>query len=120
MFAGMERRRHPRLNRQFMVRYCAQGDNDQSDLSQLRDISLGGACLTTSKAFELGTKLLLRIRLPGAEIMPTAKVLESKALGTGRTFCNTRVEFSDMGELDKEILTNRLTAYLRDGRVELT
>ena len=120
MFAGSERRKNPRLNRQFMVRYSMTDDINQSDLTQIRDISLGGACLTTCKAFEMGTKLLLKIKLPGAEIMPTGKVLESKPLGTSLGFCNTRIEFADIGEADKQILSNRLNAYLRNGKAELS
>jgi hypothetical protein len=114
MHIAAERRKHPRLARQFMVRYSLAGSSGQDDVSQVKDISLGGICLTTYKAFEKGAKLLLKIKLPGAEIMPTARVLDSRRLGTGTlVFCNTRLEFAEIKEADKQVLADRINTYLR-------
>lgn len=116
MYTGLDRRKYSRLSRPFMVRYWIPESTEQADLSQVKDISLGGVCLTTYRVFEKGTKLVLEIKLPGAEIMPTGRVLESKQSAISLPICKTRLEFLDMEETDRQILDEKLDFFLKDKR----
>lgn len=113
MYTGLDRRKYFRLSRPFMVRYWVPESIEQADLSYLKDISLGGACLTTCKVFEKGTELVLEIKLPGAEIIPTGRVLESKQSAISLPICKTRLEFLDIKEADRQILKEKLDFFCR-------
>lgn len=112
-YAGPERRKYPRLNCHFLVYYRMLEGNDEIDLSQIKNVSLGGMLLTTSKPFEKRAKLALKIRLPGVYIMPTGKVIESRQIGKVIPIYDTRLEFSDIGESDRQILGETLDNYLK-------
>jgi len=113
MYTGLDRRKYSRLSRPFMVRYWTPESIEQADLSCLKDISLGGACLTTSRVFEEGTKLILEIKLPGADIVPIGRVLESKQSTVSLPIYKTRLEFLEMKETDKQILNEKLDFFFK-------
>ena len=47
-----------------MVSYRVKAEVDNYDISQTRNLSLGGMMLTTNREFSLGTVLAIDIRLP--------------------------------------------------------
>lgn len=116
-YTESERRRYPRLNQHFLVRYWMLGGVDETDLCQVRDISLGGIRLTTGKPFENGAKLVLKIRLPGGEIMPTGRVLESRQFVKAMPVCDTRLEFSEINESERKTLGDTLDNYLKKQKI---
>lgn len=63
-YNGPERRECPRLNASFIVSYRVKEPPSDFDLSQTKDVSEGGLLLTTNKAFELGTILVMTLRFP--------------------------------------------------------
>ena len=111
MYAGVERRRYPRLSRGFLVHYPVLGDNNVIDLSQIKNISLGGALFTTLGAYDKGADIPLKIKLPGAYVTPQGKVVESSSVSEGTIF-NTRVEFSSMDDSDREKISQVLEHYM--------
>jgi len=114
-YAGLERRKYPRVNCHFLVIYRALTSNlEKSDTSQLKNISLGGMLFTTAESFEQGANFALKIRLPIAPnpIMPTGKVIESRQVVSGLVY-DTRLEFSSLNEDDRQILSQTLDNYLK-------
>ena len=81
-YAGPERRKYARINARFIVSYRILEENDKTDISQTKNLSLGGMLLTTNRKLEQGTNLALEIRVPfdPNPIMLIGKVLESKEI----------------------------------------
>lgn len=63
-YNGPERRKHPRLNANFIVSYRIIEPPSDFDLSQTKDVSQGGLFLTTNRSFDSGTLLAMTIRFP--------------------------------------------------------
>ena len=104
-YAGSERRKYPRVGCHFIVTYRPLiGNEEKSDTSQLKNISLGGMLFTACEPFGQGANLALRIRLPVAynPIMPTGKVIETRQIISGLVY-DTRLEYSTMKEPDRQI-----------------
>ena len=60
-----ERRQGKRIKKHFILTYFDVADpQTRHDASQLKDISLGGLCVITSKAFPEGTKLGIELKTP--------------------------------------------------------
>jgi hypothetical protein len=60
-----DRRRYVRIKKHFILSYFMKDDPSvKHDLSQLKNISLGGMCFVTSKAFEPQTKLGVELKTP--------------------------------------------------------
>ncbi len=112
-YTGIERRKYPRLNCHFLVSYGVCGENCTLDVSQLKNISLGGVCFTAGEQFEKEATLALKIRLPffPDPIMATGRVIESRESVQGLIY-DTRLEFSSMDEYDTKILSKTLYNYL--------
>jgi hypothetical protein len=63
-YEGNDRRRHPRVNKTFIVSYRVYEDVNNYDLTQTKNISIGGMLLTTNRQFNKGMLLAIDIRLP--------------------------------------------------------
>jgi len=116
VFNGPERRRYPRATGRFIVSYRVLEDIDSVDISQTKNISLGGMLLTTNRQFKPGTRLALEIRLPfdASPITIVAKVLESHEI-TKNLIYDTRIEFTDVDERHKKIISETVGYYLKKG-----
>lgn len=100
-----ERRKYPRINAQFVVSYKIKGMADPFDLSQTKNISQGGALLTTNKRFPPGTQLALTIKFPfvSQRINLTATVVDSREV-TKDLIYNTRLCFDQSDARFFEVL----------------
>lgn len=63
-FQGRERRKHPRLDANFIISYHIKEPSSPFDLSQTKNVSQGGLLLTTNRYFEKGVLLEMTIRFP--------------------------------------------------------
>lgn len=97
-----ERRKHKRLNANFVVNYRVAGFSSELysspfEFSKTTDVSQGGLLLTTDKKFDKDTHLTMVIELPfcpdGIEI--TGKVVNSEKKGNAY---KTHVMFKDSDE----------------------
>jgi c-di-GMP-binding flagellar brake protein YcgR len=115
-YNGPERRKHPRATGRFIVSYRVLEDIDSVDISQTKNISLGGMLLTTNRQFKPGTRLALEIRLPfdANPIILIAKVLESHEI-TKNLIYDTRIEFINVDERHKKIISETVGYYLKKG-----
>jgi len=114
MYTEPEKRKHPRVSGRFIVSYRIVEDDERIDVSQTKNLSLGGMLITTNKKFEPGTKLALQIRLPfdPNPIMLIAKVINSTAI-TKNLIYDTRLEFISIDEKHQDIVDQTVNYYLK-------
>ncbi|MFA4888680.1 MAG: PilZ domain-containing protein [Candidatus Omnitrophota bacterium] len=115
-YPGTERRKHPRINARFIVSYRVLEQADHVDITQTKNVSLGGMLLTTNMQFEFGTNLALEIRLPfdPNPIMLIAKVLESKEV-TKHLIYDTRLMFLAVDEKHRKVMNETVSYYMKKG-----
>ncbi|MDD5005888.1 MAG: PilZ domain-containing protein [Candidatus Omnitrophica bacterium] len=111
-YGGPERRRNPRVHKNFVVNYRIYGDPDNIDISQTKNISEGGMLLTTNCAFDNGTILAIEIKLPfiSSYIRLLGKVLESKEIAHDLIY-ETRLVFNYMDDQSKEFVRNTVNYF---------
>ena len=115
-YEGSERRKHPRAEGRFIVSYRVIPNNSKNDITQTKNLSLGGMLLTTNCLFPAGTNLALEIRLPfdPNPIMIIAKVLESKEI-TKNIIYDTRLIFLAVDEKHRKVISETVGYYLKKG-----
>lgn len=115
-YAGLERRKHPRVNARFIVSYRILDEIDKVDISQTKNLSLGGMLLTTNKRFSIGTNLALEIRLPfdPNPIMIIAKVLDSREISKDLIY-DTRLIFLAVDERHRKVIEETVDYYIKKG-----
>lgn len=113
VYRGPERRKHPRINVRFIVSYRVLKDDEFLDVSQTRNLSLGGMLLTTNKPFPEGTHLAVELRLPfdPDPITLVAKVMESHEVTEGLIY-DTRLSFLSIDEKHKNKILRTVSYYL--------
>ncbi|MBU1124611.1 MAG: PilZ domain-containing protein [Candidatus Omnitrophica bacterium] len=115
-YAGPNRRKHPRINGRFIVSYRILEEAENVDISQSKNLSLGGMLLTTNRFFEPGTNLAIEIRLPfdPNPIMLIGRVLESKEI-TKNLIYDSRLMFLAVDERHKKVLHQTVDYYIKKG-----
>lgn len=115
-YGGPERRKHPRINARFIVSYRVLKEAPNVDVTQTKNISLGGMLITTNKAFEPGTNFALEIRLPfnPHPITIIAKVLQSHEI-TKDLIYDTRLEFLSIDKKHHKVISDTVDYYLTKG-----
>jgi len=115
-YGGPERRKHPRISARFIVSYRLMEEADNVDISQTKNLSLGGMLLTTNRQFAPGSKLALEIRLPfdPHPIMLIGRIIESKEITKGLIY-DTRLEFLAIDENHRKVMTETVSYYLKKG-----
>jgi hypothetical protein len=84
------------------------------DISQTKNIALGGMLLTTNRYFSPGTKLAIEIRMPvdRVPIMLIARVIDSKQI-TKDLIYDTQLEFLAVDEHHRRIISQTMESYLK-------
>ncbi|MDD2679748.1 MAG: PilZ domain-containing protein [Candidatus Omnitrophica bacterium] len=118
-YAGPERRRHPRVMGRFIVSYRIMNEINNVDISQTKNISMGGMLLTTNRNFEAGVNLALEIRLPfdPHPIMLIGRVLESHEIMKDMIY-DTRIEFLAVDEKHRKIIGETVGYYVKKEKDE--
>ncbi|MFA5090398.1 MAG: PilZ domain-containing protein [Candidatus Omnitrophota bacterium] len=116
VFLGQDKRKHPRISARFIVSYRLLDEVDNMDITQTKNLSLGGMLLTTNRKFHAGTNLALEIRLPfdPNPIMIIAKVLESREISRDLIY-DTRLQFLAVDEKHLNIIRDTVSYYLKKG-----
>jgi len=98
-YAGPERRKHPRLDANFVISYRIKEVVDGYDLTQSKNVSQGGILLTTNRLFKQGIFLAMTIRFPliPQKIEVTGEVVGSKEVVRDLIY-ETRIKFIDLDE----------------------
>jgi c-di-GMP-binding flagellar brake protein YcgR len=115
-YAGPNRRKCARVSGRFIVSYRILEDQDNADITQTKNLSLGGMLLTTNRYFDSGTSLALEIRLPfdPYPIMLIAKVLDSHEI-TKNLIYDTRLQFISVDERHEKVINETVDYYLKKG-----
>jgi len=113
-YGGPERRKDARVSGRFIVSYRILEESNNVDISQTKNISLGGMLLTTNRSFSPGTNLAIEIRLPfdPNPIMLIAKVLQSHEV-TKELIYDTRMQFLAVDEKHKHVINQTVDYYLK-------
>lgn len=113
-YAGQEQRKHPRAKGRFVVHYRILEERNNVDMTQTKDLSIGGMYLTTNRKFESGTKLALEIRLPfdPSPIMLIGKVVASHEIAHDLIY-DTRIEFLQIDKKHANIIGQTVDYYLK-------
>jgi len=111
-----EKRKYPRLKASFVVSYKLFDESKIMDVSQTKNISLGGMLLTTNREFEPGTKLSLTIRLPfqARPLSFIGKVISSEQVVKDMIY-DTRIELLSTSEEDRQLFKDTLDIYFKRG-----
>jgi len=98
-YGGPEKRKHPRLEANFVVSYRIKEPMGSYDLSQTKNVSQGGILLTTNRIFDKGIQLVMNIRFPLVphKIEVTGEVVDSKEIVRDLIY-ETRIKFLDLDE----------------------
>lgn len=109
-YADGDRRKYPRLDANFIVSYCPKAVSCEYDLTQTKNVSRGGALITTNKKFDKNTILAITIRFPFyiKRIELTAEVVSSKEIVKNLIY-ETRVCFLNM---DSNFV-NELSSFIK-------
>ena len=115
-YTGPERRKNPRISGRFIVSYRVLQEEESVDITQTKNISMGGMLLTTNIQFQEGTNLALEIRLPFDRnpIMLIGKVIESLEI-TKDLIYDTRLSFIAVDEKHREVIKDTVSYYLKKG-----
>ena len=115
-YEGPERRKFPRIGGRFIVSYRILDEVNNVDISQTKNLSLGGMLLTTNIQFDPGTNIALEIRLPfdPDPIMLIAKVLESREISKNLIY-DTRLMFLAVDERHRKVISETVDYYLKKG-----
>ena len=113
-YSGSERRKYPRADGRFIVSYRILDEINNVDISQTKNLSLGGMLLTTNRIFNPGTNLAIEIRLPfdPNPIMLIGKVIESHEIVKGMIY-DTRMEFLAIDEKHRKIIGETVDYYMK-------
>ncbi len=117
-----ERRKHPRLDKTFIVSYRIFAEANNYDLTQTKNISVGGMLLTTNRLFSPGTVLSIDIRLPFLmePLNLKGRVIESREVARHLIY-DTHLEVFDvdpdsMEALNKTVVYNLKKKSLEEGK----
>jgi hypothetical protein len=112
VYTGPERRQHPRAKYRFVVSYRVLEEEDNTDITQTKNLGLGGMWLTTNRKFKVGEKLALDIRLPLAPdpIKLIGVVVDSKEVVSNLIY-DTHLEFLSVDENYKKTIGKTVERY---------
>lgn len=114
-YTGPERRKHNRVSGKFVVSYRVKTDIDNVDISQTRNLSLGGMVLTTNRNFPMDTILAIDIRLPFfvGTVSLIGKVMESREVVKDLIY-DTRIQFIAVDSKAEGIIKETVGYYLKE------
>lgn len=112
---GQERRQHPRIEKHFIITYY---DLDKVDaehcISQIKNISRGGVCFSSSFAFTPGSRLQAMIKTPymGQTVNFEIRVIDCEEK-IPNTVYNVRAKIESKTPQAEEILHKIEESFLR-------
>ncbi len=115
-YSGAERRKFPRMDGRFIVSYRILEEADNIDITQTKNVSVGGFLLTTNRQFTPGTNLALEIRLPfdPDPIMIVGVVIQSLEV-TKNLIYDTRLSIVNLDKKHREVINKTIAYYAKKG-----
>jgi hypothetical protein len=112
-----ERRRYIRIKKSFLLTYFDKSEPSRKhEITQLKNISLGGMCFITSQSFNPATELVIELKTPylAETTHLEGVVLESHVKMKNRIY-ETRLGFRDL-DTEAKILLEKLMEYFLNGK----
>ncbi len=112
-----ERRRHQRIEKNFILTYYEKTNPSiKIELTQLKNISKGGLCFITTKAFSPSTKLGLELRTPylSDTTYLEGTVLESRPKIEGIIY-ETRLQFEQLNPQADFLISKMIEVFMNGG-----
>ena len=105
----VERRRYVRIERHFIISYYDKNDPDvKHNISQLKNISMGGMCFIASQKYDPNTKMGIELKTPflAAMVHVEGTVLESREKAVNLIY-ETRLAFDALSK-EAEIVLKKI------------
>ncbi|MBN1870083.1 MAG: PilZ domain-containing protein [Candidatus Omnitrophica bacterium] len=115
-----ERRRHERIKKSFVLSYFDLKSPDHKfEITQLKNISLGGMCFVTTHSFEHGTKLGIELKTPyiAETTYLEGTVLQSHEKMKGTIF-ETRLQFDPL-DTEASVLLEKLMEFFINAKDQI-
>lgn len=114
---GEERRKYKRIKKNFILSYFDKANPEQKlELTQLKNISLGGACFVTTKAFNPGTIIGIELKTP---YLADTTYLEGAVIQSNERVKNiiyeTRLQFSNISTEAEFLLKKMMEFFSGEG-----
>ena len=112
-----EKRRHKRLNKNFIMTYYEKSKpNDKYEMTQLKNISMGGLCFVTTKGFAPGTTLGIDLHTPYLSDVTHLEgvVLESHEKVKGILY-ETRIQLSFLDVQAEYLMAKLIEFFMHNG-----
>ena len=115
---GSERRQYKRVNKNFILTYYDKSDPSKKyEITQLKNISLGGLCFITSRHFDSGAKIAIELKTP--YISDTTN-LEGQVLGSNekikKILYETRLKFDSLTPQAEFLLAKLIDFFINGGK----
>ena len=111
-----EKRRFKRIKKNFILTYFElEHPKRKYEISQLKNISMGGMCFITTKQYEAHTKLGIELKTPylSGTTYLEGRVLQSHAKVVKMIF-ETRLQFDALTKDAEFLLTELIEYFLND------
>ncbi len=116
----VERRKNKRIKKHFLLSYyLKENPEDKHEMTQLKNISLGGLCFITTRPYAPGTVIGIDLNTPYLSDTTYLEgvVLESHETAKGILY-NTRLKFKDLTP-EAEFLLKKIMDFFANRRDEL-
>ena len=112
----LERRQYKRVNKNFILNYIEKAHPEKRyEITQLKNISMGGLCFVTSHEFPAGTILGIELKTP---YLSDTTYLEGEILESHEkvknTIYETRLQFSSLSS-EAEFLLSKIIEFFMNG-----
>ena len=112
-----ERRRHIRIKRNFIISFYDKHDPSvKHEVSQIKNISLGGTCIITSRYYPPTTKMGVELKTPylAGTVHFDGTVLDSHEKVSDLLY-ETRLVFENLRP-QAEFVLSKIVEYFREGK----
>ncbi|MDP8212219.1 MAG: PilZ domain-containing protein [Candidatus Zapsychrus exili] len=112
-----ERRKYQRINKTFILTYFDKANPDKKiEITQLKNISKGGICFITTKAFLPDTKIGVELKTP---YLSDTTYLEGVVLESREKLKDilylTRLEFDSLNPQAEHLITKMIEVFVNGG-----
>jgi len=111
-----ERRKYKRINKNFILSYYEKTDpNKKYEITQLKNISMGGICFITTRAFKPAVEIGVELKTPylSETTFLEGNILESHEKVKGMLY-ETRVQFSPLSKEGEFLIAKLIDFFMKD------
>ena len=116
--SNIERRRYKRINKTFVLHYFEKSaPSKQFEITQLKNIGMGGMCFITTQKYASGTHLGIQLKTP---YLSDTTYLEGYVLESHEKVKNmlyeTRLEFANLTTQAEILLANIIEFFVNEDK----